>query len=506
MRFAIALLAAALVVGAAIFALISLRQTMALLLLIGFLVFVLVVSWVSIQIWRVRLIGDAVLVSADTLPQLQAVVDVVKHRLDYTRPIDVFVVDKISRVLAGGSAPITLTTLFGKHILVVEGDALGNPADDGDRQQLVFLLATYVGALKVRYQQWWLPVLMVLQCTGMPFLVTLFILPWYRATVYSGDRIAYACCGDLDVSLQAVYRSIVGKSVATHLQAEGLTGQAMMARRRFVLRLAQMLRATPHATNRYLDLIAFMRDFDQPAFDGHQAALGTGDRETTQVLNKLAGRRTHPTAPLISMVIVAVLLAGAVLGGIVLPYSPIAQVIQALETHHYPPPSYPDPRPAETDTPSADPTSPAPTMSAEAEQLAGYAPAGMNDCDEETASGNAVNAMVTVLCRSTSASMPSFLWLFAFTSKNELEAASRTLRGSSVVPNGCAKDVSSPTTWGPKYSSKSYGSLACFRDSSGDATVLWGRNSTLVLAEASDSSWTLKKLYTWWTDDGPNLG
>jgi hypothetical protein len=228
---------------------------------------VFLVLWLVLQLLRIRLLGDAVLVSRETLPQVQDVVEDVQKRLAYTRRIDVFVVDKITRFLSGDAGTTALTSFFGVHVLLVEGDAVGDLEDPEERDQLLFALATHVGALKARYAQWWSPLFTACRTTGLTRFVWPFVLPYYRATVYSGDRIAYACCGDLEVSVKAVYRSLVGNQAAGRIRADGFTGQALRARRRTVLRTAQLLRATPHATNRYLELLAFMRQLTPEAFD-----------------------------------------------------------------------------------------------------------------------------------------------------------------------------------------------------------------------------------------------
>jgi hypothetical protein len=150
----LALVAVALPVAVAVFVLLSLGEATYLMILFASIAAAVLLIWVGIQVWRIRLLGDAVLVSMDTLPEVQQIVDTVRTRLGYTRRVDVFVVDKISNVLSADAAPITLTSFFGVHVLVAEGDALGDLADETEREQLLFTLATYVGALKARYAQW----------------------------------------------------------------------------------------------------------------------------------------------------------------------------------------------------------------------------------------------------------------------------------------------------------------------------------------------------------------
>nr|WP_296072537.1 hypothetical protein [uncultured Actinoplanes sp.] len=329
-RFALALISVAFAVAVAVFVLVSLGE--ATMLMIVFLVIVVAVLliWVAVQLWRVRLLGDAVLVRAETLPEVQGVLDTVRDRLEYTRRIDMFVVEKISKVLSADAAPITLTSFFGVHVLVAEGDALGDLARENDRKRLLFTLATYVGALKARYAQWWSPLFTAFQMTGLTTFVAPLVFPYYRATVYSGDRIAYACCGDLAVSLDAVYRSLVGPDVAEHLRADGLTSQALSVQRRRLLRFAQLLRPTPHATNRYLHLLAFVRQRTPDAFDSHRLALGATAQQAEPVLDALSRRRPHPNAPAFAVGLAALLLLGAILTGVTARNSPIAQSLAGI--------------------------------------------------------------------------------------------------------------------------------------------------------------------------------
>jgi hypothetical protein len=329
-RFALALVSVAFAFAVAVFVLVSLGEatTLMILLLLAFVAVLLI--WVAVQVWRIRLLGDAVLVRADTLPVVQSVLDTVRDRLAYTRRIDLFVVDKISKVLSADAAPITLTSFFGVHVLVVEGEALGDLDNIADRKRLLFTLATYVGALKARYAQWWSPLFTVLQMTGLTIFVAPFVFPYYRATVYSGDRIAYACCGDLEVSLDAVYRSLVGPDVAKHLRADGLTGQALSVRRHRLLRFAQLLRPTPHATNRYLGLLAFVRQRTRDAFDTHRLALGSTALHAEPVLDAMSRRRPHPNAPAVAVGLAALLLLAGILAGVTARNSPIAQALAEI--------------------------------------------------------------------------------------------------------------------------------------------------------------------------------
>ena len=376
-RFALALVAASAVVSVAVLVLLSLGRGSQILLALLAIGFAFLVLWFSLQLWRVRLLADGVQVSSASLPEVQEVMDVVRARLDYRRRVDVFVVDKVSRVLKPDAAPITLTTFFGVRVIVCEGGALGDLKNERQREQLVFLLATCVGALKARHTRW-SPYLLALELSGLPKLVFLFIYPWYRATTYTGDRIAYACCGDLDVSLEAVYRVLVGKETAPHLRAAGLVQQSLVVRRKFILRLSQLLRRVPHATNRYLDLLSFAASYDAAVFDTFRTSLGEAPGDVDGVFARLRQRRPSQVAVPIGTVLAAVLLLVGVVVGFNLRSNGLASSFD---------PTQPSPAPS-TFSPSPDvstpPPSPAQTLTA-AQVLLTHLPADVQDtCTQGT--------------------------------------------------------------------------------------------------------------------------
>lgn len=314
-RFALALVASTVAVSIAVYVLVSLGRAAEVLLLLLSLAAMFVLLWLLLQLWRVRLLADSVKVTRETLPEVQDAVDTVRQRLDYYGRVDLFVTDKISRVLSAEAPPITLTSYFGVRVIVAEGAALGDPSSEQERSHLLFLLATHFGAIKARHTQW-SPFLIALQISGLPKLVSLFIYPWYRATIYTGDRIAYACCGDLGVGVQAVYRAMAGKEAAPHLRASGLVDQALSVRRNMVLRLSQLLRPVPHATNRYLDLLSFAADREPAAFQTFRAALGPARDEADSVFARMRRRRPLILAPAVGLVLSALLLGGGVAAGL----------------------------------------------------------------------------------------------------------------------------------------------------------------------------------------------
>ena len=487
-RLALALIAMSFALAVALFVLISLGEVTRLVLIAVGIVLALFVIWAAIQIWRIRLLGDAVLVSAQTLPEVQEIVDVVRARLGYDRRIDLFVVDKVSRVLSGDAAPIGLTSFFGVRVLVAEGEALGDLSDDHDRQHLLFTLATYVGALKDRYESAWSPIVTAFQMTGLAKLVWPFVYPYYRTTVYSGDRIAYACCGDLDVSLQAVYRSLVGPDVAEHVRADGLLGQALQARRRLLLRVAQLLRPTPHATSRYLQLLAFVRERTPEAFDAHRPPLAGAGAEVEPVLTRIGRQRPHPSTVAVALGLAVALLVGGVFLGLEVRESVVAQTIA-------------DAFDEGTDDDQDDVVTPPPPVPSspvdeDAQMLLEFLPSSMWDSCTATTADATAQELAAVSC-SLGGTHPDELHLTAYASSVAMAATLDELAGD--VPRGSCEYGDARGTW--TYDDVPQGPIACYESVSGHTTIVWGSDTWAVMALARDTTWSPASLYQWWSSE-----
>ncbi|MFG1817735.1 hypothetical protein ACGFIF_28525 [Kribbella sp. NPDC049174] len=490
-RFALACLASTAVIACAVFVFLSTGHALEIALFILVLVlFVLFVRLVWIVL-RIQLLANAVQVSAATLPDVDDVVREVRERLAYDGRLDIFVVNKTSLALGDAAAPITMISFFGVHFILVEGDVIGDLSDDGQRRQFVFLLATVVGALKARHTTW-SPFLSILQAMVLPKLVGPFVAPWYRATVYTGDRIAAACCGDLDVSLQAFYRDLVGKDISPQVRSGGFVAQSLQARRRTLLRISQLLHTSPHATNRYLELLSFAASRERAGFEAFRAEIGPTTREFDQVLAQLGSRRPAQGAPTMGIVLSVLLLVCGSLAGLVVRDVGLAQFVYSAFNQSggsEPEPVLPtDPGP--TDTPS--PIEPAPDP---ADLFIARLPADLRaTCVTGTADTDD-KAVLVVDCTPAGFSTPDTVRYLVYPSGATMRAAFEEYVGD-MASGACATGSDHRTTW--TSGSITRGPLACYTARSGRATVLWGTADLAVLTIAQDQDLEIEDLYAWW--------
>jgi hypothetical protein len=308
-RLLIALSSSAVVFGVAAMAVEHKQGWIMLAIYAALLVVLAGLIWLSLQVHRSRLLGSAVRVSDSTLPELQSIVDVVRSRLNYQRRIDVYVVDKVS----GGSA---MTSYLGTRLIQIEGGLVADLLDEQHRAELIYLVGRHVGQLKSKHQRLW-PILLAITLFDSLKFLQLFLAPYYRATVKSGDQIGAACCGDIRATAATMNRLLVGKELGPRIVVKGVLDQAAIVRRRWLPRLAQLFMSEPHATNRYLNLLGF---FARVAPEEIRTWRASFDETTARRLNSVMARSVNMRAPskwrtrastLVAGLLAAVLLAGS---------------------------------------------------------------------------------------------------------------------------------------------------------------------------------------------------
>jgi len=281
-RLLLALCAVTAVLGGWVAILLVLAGPLALAIVSATILALLLSVWIGLQLYRALVIGHSVRVTEESLPEMQAVVDDIRARLGYHGAVDVYIAQKVT-------PSVSLTSYFGTKVILIEGSLIGDLIGE-DRAQLTFLLARTFGALKARHERLAAAVVVLDGLRLLPF-VAQFVLPYFRATTYSGDQIGLVCCGSLPTALAATERLLVGREVEPRLRAAGVIAQAEFVRRRWLPRLIQLLRLPePHLTNRYLNLLLFWSHHDPAAFGAFHAEL---DDTTRQRIAALARRSAH---------------------------------------------------------------------------------------------------------------------------------------------------------------------------------------------------------------------
>jgi hypothetical protein len=205
--------------------------------------------WLAARVLEARLRGSAIEVDDENFPELKAVVMDVCRMLDYRKPISVF-------VIKDGEINLILRRLFGRQSLWINSGVVEAMGDPSTRAELVFLVGRFVGALKARHLRF-RELMAVINNFERLAMINLFILPYLRSTVFSGDQIGVAVCGDMAASLRAMSRLLVGKDLADRLSIRATTAQAIRQQRTFFRFISIVSSAYPHTTDRFLNLVRF---------------------------------------------------------------------------------------------------------------------------------------------------------------------------------------------------------------------------------------------------------
>ncbi|WP_256788181.1 hypothetical protein [Frankia sp. AvcI1] len=427
-----------------------------------FVLFVLAAVWLVLQILRARLLGHAIRVTEQTLPVLQEVLSDVRERLDYRKPVDVYVVDKAAR-------STSLTSYLGTRIIILEGDLVADLQTDENRGQLTFLIARYIGALKARHQQL-MPVLLVLGLFQYLAPFRLLLLPYVRATAYSGDQIGQSCA-DLRSALTATNRLLVGKDLTPSLAVRGVFEQAVVVRRKILPRLAQLGAAEPHLTNRYLNLYRYAAAADPDALARYREAL---DDDTTErldaALQAAPGRRgvgPRLRAPLIVSVVsgTILVLAGLLLFGI--DHGETAQREQSAS-------------PADTS----------------ANSLLNHIPSDLRPtCQEfsETETSFTSGLLASQACFPSGSMTPDNARYYQYDSQTSMNQVFDTY-ASDLTAGGCPREG---------VETYPHGRRACYVSADQQNIIIWTDTDLDILAYGVSKQLDLADLTTWWSDAGP---
>jgi Zn-dependent protease with chaperone function len=124
--------------------------------------------------------------------------------------------------------------------------------------QLRWIIARFVGALKAKHSR--LQFLRILvESIEKVKIFNIFLLPYERATQYSGDQIGLAVCGDLNQVMIAFQKFMVGNKLSEKVDFRGILDQSRDIQGSFFALLALLPSTHPHTVTRFLNLLSFAK-------------------------------------------------------------------------------------------------------------------------------------------------------------------------------------------------------------------------------------------------------
>ena len=222
---------------------------------------IVLLVWIASRVLFAHLVGNTVLVSTLNYPRVHAIVEELKVSLGFDKPVYVFVYES-------SSFNAMLSHMFFRRAIFLNSELLEKGVSDNEVRWLV---GRFIGYLRARRQTGVLG--WVIRAAQRALIFNLFLLPYERAMVFTGDRLAVAAIGgDLSSAVSAMQKLFVGRELGYSINPEGIIEQQRMIRGTFFGFLARVMSAFPHVTARYVDLMIFGKAFYPAQYARFEAA------------------------------------------------------------------------------------------------------------------------------------------------------------------------------------------------------------------------------------------
>jgi hypothetical protein len=222
--------------------------------LAAFGVAVLILPLLVLSVWLARETlfahykGNAILVSELNYPRIHGLTQELKETLGVSREVVVFVYEQ-------GAFNAFLMRLFFRRAVFLNSEILETGVSDDEVRWLVGRFVGYLRAQSRAGPAGWL-----IRTVEQLGLTTFFTLPYHRAMVYTGDRLALAAIGgDISTAASAMQKLLVGRLLGYSVNPVGLVEQHRQVKGSIFAFWARLASPFPHTTARFVDLIAFAK-------------------------------------------------------------------------------------------------------------------------------------------------------------------------------------------------------------------------------------------------------
>ena len=218
---------------------------------------VLIVPLVGVVLWIVErvlfayFLGNSILASNLNYPRVYLIGEELKTRIGYKKTVNLFVYEQ------GNFNAFLKKFIFYRRAVFLNSELLESGVTD---DELRWLIGRFIGYLRARRQAgfWgW-----TIRAAQKLVIFNIFLLPYERALVYTGDRLALGVIdGDISCAISVMQKLFVGRQLGYSVNPEGIIDQQRLVKGSVFAFLARILKAYPHTTTRYVDLIGFAKSY-----------------------------------------------------------------------------------------------------------------------------------------------------------------------------------------------------------------------------------------------------
>jgi hypothetical protein len=205
--------------------------------------------WVSGRVMYATFLGHSILVSQLNYARIHQIGEDLKAQMGYPKKVDIFVYEQ------GHFNAALYKFFFYRRAVFLNSELLEAGVTD---DELRWLIGRFVGYLRARrdagFWGW------TIRAAQHLLVFNFFILPYERALVYTGDRVALGVIGgDISSAVSAMQKIFVGRQLGYSVNPSGIVEQQRMVKGSIFALLARLSIAYPHMTARYVDLIGFAK-------------------------------------------------------------------------------------------------------------------------------------------------------------------------------------------------------------------------------------------------------
>jgi hypothetical protein len=202
--------------------------------------------WIIMEVFYAKFVANAIRVSETNYPRLNDLLDEMKKQIGTSKKVDVFVYQQ-------GEFNAYFKRFFARRAIFVNSELLEQGVSD---DELRWIIGRFIGRIRSRELKnvagW------ILTVAKKLVVFNLFLMPYERATSYTGDRVALACIdGDVSTAVSAMNKLLVGRSLGYSVNPAGIVEQHRDVKGSFFAFLARLSSDMPHTLTRYVDLIGF---------------------------------------------------------------------------------------------------------------------------------------------------------------------------------------------------------------------------------------------------------
>lgn len=227
-------------------------------IVILYILFLTFLVWFSLSIAKAHLIANSARVSEKNFPDVYKNYLTTKQLLNYQKEIPIYIIEE-------GSVNAILSKFFGTKFIILHSELVRSMRGE-ENAQMKWIIGRFIGAIQMKHLR--LTILkLIIDSIEKIKVFNLFILPYERATQYSGDNAGLLVCGDIEQAFQAFNKMMVGNDLSSDLKLEEILDQCMETQRSFFAFLARIASTHPHTVQRYANLLAFSKAYDLRSFE-----------------------------------------------------------------------------------------------------------------------------------------------------------------------------------------------------------------------------------------------